>query len=337
MSMTLQEKIYGSIMGIALGDSIGLPFEGLSRSKISKKKPTFEKQSLFLGKGMFSDDTEHTIMVAQSLIESNGSVEVFQKYMQKRLKLWFLALPAGVGLATARAIVKSFFTSKSGVFSAGNAPTMRSALLGVLYGDDEKKMQAFVHANTIITHTDPKAYYGALAVAKAVYLASIGQEEIFFEEMYRLVDDNEFKELLEKVEKSLEINTLEFAEQLGLEKGVGGYIYHTLPIVLHAWLRNQNNLKQAIIDVIRCGGDTDTTAAIVGSIIGAKTKHFPSEWLNGIIDYPRNVTFIEKVSFVLAEQNVSENKAPRLSALAIVVRNMVFLMIVLLVGISRLF
>jgi ADP-ribosylglycohydrolase len=338
MRMTLQEKIYGSIMGTALGDSIGLPFEGLSRSKIAKKNPTFEKQSLLFNRGMFSDDTEHTIMVAQSLIESNGSVEVFQKLMQKRLKLRFLALPAGVGLATARAIVKSFFSSKSGVFSAGNAPAMRSALLGVLYGDDEKKMQAFVHANTIITHTDPKAYYGALAVAKAAYLASIGQEEIFFEEMYRLVDDNEFKELLEKVEKSLEINTLEFAEQLGLEKGVGGYIYHTLPIVLHAWLRNQDNFEQAIMDVIRCGGDTDTTAAIVGSIIGAKTKQFPSEWLNGIIDHPCNIAFIEKVSLVLAEQNLSEpKKAPRLSALAILVRNMVFLMVVLVVGITRQF
>jgi len=37
------KSIQGSIMGTALGDSIGLPFEALSRQKIAKKKPTFEK------------------------------------------------------------------------------------------------------------------------------------------------------------------------------------------------------------------------------------------------------------------------------------------------------
>ena len=334
----LQQKIYGSIMGTALGDSIGLPFEGLSRQKIAKKNPTFENQSLIFKYGMFSDDTEQTLSVAQSLIESYNDEKIFEKGIKKRLKLWFLALPAGVGMATMKAIVKSFFIKDAGVFSAGNAPAMRSALLGLLFGNDNEQLEKFVYINTTVTHTDPKAYYGALSVAKATYLASLHREDEFFEEMYLLVEDKEFRELLDGVKENLNISTSDFAKLLGLEKGVGGYIYFTLPIVLHSWLRNRDDIKSAIIDVVRCGGDTDTTGAIVGSIIGARVEKLPQKWIDGIVDFPRNEAFIEKVSYELASvfTDKKPRKAPRLSGLAIVVRNFLFLVIVLVVGVLRL-
>jgi len=334
-----QQKIYNSILGTALGDSIGLPFEALSRQKIAKKEPSFQSQSLFFGKGMFSDDTEQTLSVAQSLIESYNDVELFKKGLRKRLQLWFLALPAGIGFATMRAIIKSFFVKKSGVFSAGNAPAMRSALLGILFGENDVKLMEFVRVNTELTHTDPKAYYGALAVAKASYLSSIDQEDRFFETMRKLINDEEFLKLLDGVEKSLHLSSLAFASKLGLEKGVGGYIYQTLPIVLHAWLRNREDLRQAIIDVIRCGGDTDTTGAIVGSIVGAKGKEAPLEWVEGIVDFPRNIAFIEEVSVKLERvfQEKHPQKAPKLSALAILIRNILFIAIVLVVAVTRQF
>ncbi|SFV68162.1 dinitrogenase reductase activating glycohydrolase (draG) [hydrothermal vent metagenome] len=338
-SLSLQQKIYGSIMGTALGDSIGLPFEALSRKKIAKKKPSFEEQSLFLGRGMFSDDTEQTISVAQSLIEGHGDSSYFKKVMRRRLQLWFLALPAGIGFATMRAIIKSFFVEKSGVFSAGNAPAMRSALLGLLYGDDNEKLKEFIKVNTEITHTDPKAYYGALSVAKASYLASLSREDEFFDEMFELIDDKEFREILKSVRDGLELSSLKFAESLGLGNGVGGYIYHTLPIVLHSWLRNRDNLKQSIIDVVLCGGDTDTTGAIVGSIVGAKSKSFPKKWVDGIFDFPRDIDFIDRVSskLALAFERGESIKPPTLSPFLIVGRNILFLLIVIVVSFTRQF
>jgi len=325
------------MLGTALGDSMGLPYEGLSRQKISKKNLSFERADLIFGKGLFSDDTEQTIMVAQSLIESYDNVDIFERAMKRRLKLWLLALPAGVGFATMRSILKSFVVKRSGVFSAGNAPAMRSALMGMLFGDDDTKLQRFVYTNTNITHTDPKAYYGALAVAKATYLTSIDREDDFFIEMRKLVDDSDFDAILDSVESSIGITTLEFASKLGLDKAVGGYIYQTLPIVLHSWLKNRDDPRQAIIDVIECGGDTDTTGAIVGSIAGAKGIPFPQEWIDSIIDYPRSIKFIQKISIQLnrVTETKKREKAHRLSAIAIIVRNIIFLMIVLIVAIAR--
>jgi len=63
---------------------------------------------LFCGWGMISDDTEHAFMVAQSLLDSPEDVGRFPS--SSGLPdgwLGFVGLPAGVGLATARACLKT--------------------------------------------------------------------------------------------------------------------------------------------------------------------------------------------------------------------------------------
>jgi hypothetical protein len=55
---------------------------------------------------MLSDDNEHTIFVAQALLAHPDSAERFARRLAWALRGWLLALPAGVGWATLRAIVK---------------------------------------------------------------------------------------------------------------------------------------------------------------------------------------------------------------------------------------
>ena len=53
---------------------------------------------------------------------------------------------------------------RTGVYSAGNGPAMRAPVLGVLC-DDLDELRQLVKISTELTHTDPKAYRSALAVA----------------------------------------------------------------------------------------------------------------------------------------------------------------------------
>jgi hypothetical protein len=46
-------------------------------------------------------------------------------------------------------------------------------------------------------------------------------------------------------------------------------MYHTVPVCIHAWLTFPDDCESAIRTVIECGGDADTTAAIVGGVVGA--------------------------------------------------------------------
>jgi hypothetical protein len=49
----------GTLLGTAVGDAIGLPFEGLSRRRVQRLLREPLGHQLFFGRGMVSDDTEH--------------------------------------------------------------------------------------------------------------------------------------------------------------------------------------------------------------------------------------------------------------------------------------
>lgn len=169
------KSIKGSIIGTAVGDALGLPGEGLSRNRLKKMYPDLGKYHFFFNKGMISDDTEHTCMLAQAILEAEGDTERFGKLLSKKFRLWFLGLPAGIGLATLKAILRlwvGFSYNKSGTFSAGNGPAMRSPIIGVCFGHNPEMMKEYISISTRITHTDPKAEYASLGAALAAHMSS---------------------------------------------------------------------------------------------------------------------------------------------------------------------
>src|SRR6185503_18526094 len=142
----------------------------MSRQRIRRRWRGVWRHRFLLGRGMVSDDTEHTLFVAQALLAHPDDPIAFQRCLAWKLRLWLLCLPAGIGLATLKAILKLWVgisPSRSGVWSAGNGPAMRSAIIGVYFAADPCQRRAFVSASTRLTHTDPKAETAALAVAEA--------------------------------------------------------------------------------------------------------------------------------------------------------------------------
>ena len=69
----------GCLLGTAVGDALGLPYEGMSPRRGARVFPDPGHHHLLPGYGMVSDDTEHTCMAAQSLIAAGGDVEQFKR------------------------------------------------------------------------------------------------------------------------------------------------------------------------------------------------------------------------------------------------------------------
>ncbi len=352
MNKNLKQSLIGSLIGTALGDSVGLPFEGLSFKTISKKKFDLDKQNFLFGYGMFSDDTEHSFMTAISIIKSKGDIKLFEKSLSKHLKLWLLCLPAGIGMATLRAILKlliGFPVGKNGVYSAGNGTAMRAAVIGVCFGDKKDLLKQYIKSSSRITHTDKKAEIGAMSVAIASYLTSIKKNvnfNDFLENLKSVIEiDNDFLEILNNLKICLEKNmTLkEYADSIGLSKGVTGYMYHTIPIVLYCWLyhQNKNDFNSSIKDIISLGGDTDTTGAILGGILGSKgdLNSINKNWINNIIEPQLSIKKLEETGLILSEciENNFETKSKKIPNYFIInfIRNILFTIIVLLHGFKR--
>jgi ADP-ribosylglycohydrolase len=204
-----------------------------------------------------------------------------------------------------------------------------------------------VRSSTRITHTDPKAEYGALAAALAARMASqnetvAGSDFLGHLEVLLGIGDNELVSLIRDAVNSVENgqSTVAFADSIGLTKGVSGYVYHTVPVSIHAWLSNQQDFRSAVTHVVECGGDTDSTGAIVGGIVGASVGRagIPAEWIERLCEWPRSIKWMERLA-VQVESALQSNTPVRpieLPIHGVLLRNLFFLGIVLYHGFRRL-
>lgn len=340
----------GCLLGTAVGDSVGLPYEGLSARRAARLFPGPLAHHLLPGRGMVSDDTEHACFTARALIASGGSAEAFARHLASSLRWWFAGLPAGIGLATLRAILKScigFPPEKSGVFSAGNGPAMRSPILGVALGADAQRLAAFVRASTRLTHADPKAFHGALAAAVAAHHAAVAPRVSgadFLHVLEAALAGEPAEELLGLVRRALASagrgeSAAAFAESIGSRGGISGYMLHTVPCVLQVWLRHPDDFAAGLEEIVAAGGDTDTAGAILGGITGARVGKdgIPAAWRDGIIEWPRSLAWIERTAQALAHSGTQAAvPLPGYFVPGVALRNLAFMGIVLAHGFRRL-
>jgi ADP-ribosylglycohydrolase len=348
------DRIAGVILGTLAGDALGLPREGMSGRRAAQVFGGAPLRHRFLfGRGMMSDDTEHTCLTAQAMLAHPDDPAAFARSLAWKMRFWLLGLPAGVGYGTLRAILKlwvGFPPSKSGVKSAGNGPAMRAPVIGACLSENIDRLREFVQASARITHSDPRACEGALAVALcAAYAVSRDADEIEVDALLSHVTgkltDPELIDLLQKAGAQLAAGetVADFAESLGLNKGVSGYIYHTVPVAIFAWLRHRDSFREALESVILLGGDTDTTGAIIGALAGAAlgASAVPAEWLDRIFEWPRSVRWMRRLAENLAAffSDAEEGAKPRPVHVfwpGLIPRNLLFMLVVLAHGFRQL-
>jgi ADP-ribosylglycohydrolase len=300
-------------VGQAIGDMMGLPYENMSPRAVDRRA-RFDRPAFLFGYGCGSDDTEHAGLTADAVVYSQGDVERFRSRLAANLRWWFLAGPPAIGLATLRACLRlcvGFPLDRAGVYSAGNGPAMRAAILGVMVPPD--RLRAFVRASTRLTHTDPRAEVGSYLIAELAAVAptidpATGPEWI--ESFVREWEDYpKLEPLLQNLRLAAETlrsirNVVGFAEPLCATRGVSGFIAHTVPVAAFAFFRHANNYAAGIEDVIRAGGDTDTVAAITGALIGSRVgmEGIPARWRVRHFDWPWTLSRLQSMrrpSFLL--------------------------------------
>lgn len=325
--MELRDRILGILLGTAIGDAIGLPFEGLPPARVARRlaRQGALRHSLVLGRGMLSDDTEHACLAAHALAVSRGDPEGFGRALARSLRWWLIALPPAVGLATARGIVRLWLgwsPACSGVGSAGNGAMMRAAVIGAVARDDVHLVE-LVQASTRMTHREARAEQAAVAMAR------LARAESNPAEVLAVIEDSELRGRTQLALASAhELGDLDaLRTALSFHRGVTGFVNDTLPAVVFCWQRWRDEPRAAIEAAIRLGGDTDTVAALVGALAGASTgpSALPPEWLAGIRDWPLDVATIDRLADALAHGR----RPPRPRPLAALPRNLLLFAVVL--------
>jgi ADP-ribosylglycohydrolase len=226
---------------------------------------------------------------------------------------------------------------------------MRAPVIGAFLADGPiERLVEFVNASTRLKHRTAAAEAGAMAIALAARRvalavgAAVDVAAFEADVRGRLTHERLQSAIVAAIDaaRSGEPPTT-LLERLGIQRdAVSGWILQTVPVAIYCWLCHPLDFRAATEDVVLLGGDTDTTAAIVGALVGASvgTEGIPADWLNGLADWPRSRGWISSLADRLALARNGNDAATLLPLLwpAVPLRNVLFLLIVLVHGFRRL-
>ncbi len=264
-----KRNIIISLLGTRAGDARGLPFEGLAARSLP---PNLDEFRIPLWPGLVSDDTELSVLTAWSLLSlpvgAYDIADAAERAFRRGFRMWLLALPFGAGFGTLRAAFKNlFFHSQTAAPSAGNGAAMRAPVIGAALPDSPLLRRKLTLALSAVTHSDPRALEFALFSSEVSALAFSDQDppsragrEVHLRSASAQL---KCKALCEAIDWALAVEK-SGAFPPRLLRQNKGYAPFSAAICAYAYLRG-DSFDEALELAIRCGGDTDTHAAIVGA------------------------------------------------------------------------
>ncbi|MCA9606799.1 MAG: ADP-ribosylglycohydrolase family protein [Myxococcales bacterium] len=266
------DRVLGALLGCAIGDASGLPFEGLPPHRVARRF-TADRYRFFGRTGFVSDDTEQSALVAQALAMGEADDHACRAHFRRSMMGWLLRLPFGIGGATLRACLRMLVGfPEPGVRSAGNGAAMRAGIVGVHFARDSARRRRTGRQLATLTHTDERAIEAALYVAEVAAHAAVAEPAAFdppavVRRARTVVEEPELVRAIDDAIALAEGGAPPGAA--GIALGNTGFVVHSIAICTFALLRGARSPMEAIELAIRAGGDTDTHAAIVGGWMGA--------------------------------------------------------------------
>lgn len=231
--------IYGAI----IGDIVGSRFE-------FDKGPWTKNFELFTAECRFTDDTIMTVAVAEALhvVGENASLDKIKEECIDRMVDWGIHYPgAGYGLMFAE-----WLTNPVPYNSFGNGSAMRVSPAAWMY-DDLDRVREVARATAEISHNHPEGIKGAEAIATAIWMAIQGYTKRYIR-----------RAIIELFDYNLDTSVAEYSRNhVHIETCMD-----SVPKAMAAFVES-TSFEDAIRNAISIGGDTDTIAAITGSMAEA--------------------------------------------------------------------
>jgi ADP-ribosyl-[dinitrogen reductase] hydrolase len=320
------ERLHGLIVGLALGDSLGLAVETLSHVEIANrfgKIRTFldlRNNSLLEGisvpSGTYSDDAQLTAAMFEAYTTASGFSlhEIGKAHLRA-----YEESSLGWGGSTRKGIeaLKAGLTPDTPEFNQrlgkgqGNGIPMKIAAVGawcVARGispfeavGDVQKVCALSHPTSVsvsagAAHVAGIHYcltHSSETFSSVEFLEQVTKASAFGRGYYRdTLSDEDLTTRLGGVGEVAMEGTQAIIDTYG---GGDCYVYNSLPFAYAFFLKNPTNTEQ-LYEVIEAGGDTDSNAAIVGTLQGALLgpSVFPSHLVAQIVGMRKLIDVVDQ-------------------------------------------
>lgn len=317
--MERSQRIAGCILGGAIGDALGWPVEFLSSSAIRKEYDEEGIKDLDLKEkpfAEFTDDTQMTLFSAEGVLRFLGAqhqmekVPDFARIMHTSYRRWlftqqtpkaedqqildgwlYACKPLHVRRAPGNSCLSSLNEPWIGSVSdpindsKGCGAVMRAAPIGIVFDAEEAFINGMITG--AITHGHPSGYLSSAALVRIIAELMQGESlsHALGTTMERLKHESGHEECLLYLKKAYELAIDDIEPTRAIAAlGLGWVGEEALAISIYCALKCETDSKQALLMAVNHDGDSDSTGAICGNIIGAwkGVDALPKEWIEKI-------------------------------------------------------
>ncbi|RLI77476.1 ADP-ribosylglycohydrolase family protein [Archaeoglobales archaeon] len=291
------DQFKGCILGVAIGDALGMPVEGLTRNKIKelygKVKDYLPSPYNDFKAGEWTDDTEQMITLAESILET---VYLSPENFAEKLKRWYVeSKNPRIGPTSSRALrnlINGIPWDRAGVYSETCGAAMRVMPIGLVYHFSLNLVERYAVISASITHKGTAAIGGAVAISISIACLCLDfeKEEVVREVVERVKRYDDL--LAEKIEHSYHISDKDI--DFAIDKlGNSVYALDSVPMAFYCYFSSKT-FEDCVLKAVNAGGDTDSIAAMAGAIKGCESK-IPAKWIKKLKDYNYLVELAERL------------------------------------------
>ncbi|MEU7020822.1 ADP-ribosylglycohydrolase family protein [Streptomyces sp. NPDC046203] len=277
--MRVEDRAVGAVLGSAVGDALGAPFEFGLPGVFRERFPDGVGEMCGGGgwdPGEATDDTQMAVLVGESLVERGGLdlPDLFDRFRR-----WAAAEPKDIGLQTEAVLLGGdpWDTAAARHFevdirAAGNGSLMRAATSAVHFAAGVRAVtMAAARRIAALTHGDPATWEGTAVLHELVRVALLGEDPL------AAVPAALAQVAAPHRERWARVLAPDWRPEDATE--FNGAVWPCLGSALWA-LRTTSSYETALAAAIDLGGDTDTVAAVTGMLAGAVygPDALPSRW-----------------------------------------------------------
>lgn len=238
------------MLGAIVGDIIGSYYE--FRPYKSEDFP------LFLEKSRFTDDTVMTLAVGFGVMHGYNDEESSREaFIDNMHKIGSAYWRCGYGVRFVQWLLRK---SREPYNSFGNGSAMRVSSVAWAYQTLED-VEKFAKISAEVTHNHPEGIKGAQATAAAIFMAREGNNKQEIKEFIQKRYGYDLSRSVEEIRKTYRFN----------ETCQG-----SVPEAIICFLESIN-FEDAVRKAVSLGGDSDTQAAVAGSIAEAYYREIPRD------------------------------------------------------------
>ena len=298
----VSDRFLGCLLGLAIGDAFGMPVEGFPPDEIRRRygwvdqylPRTDSAGNELEAAGEITDDTEMTLCHVESLVSTGGLVDPENTGM-RFLRLFHSESRRFMGRTTQLSLMQAdetgdFQSGVGGEHAAGNGVAMRTAPVGLIHSVGRFNAEVFVREVMragLITHSNPEAINGGVAMAYGVRLQVTGEvpPEVIPDEVCSFIDEDTVSKKIRHAGMLARRDLDPDQHIANLQKiGTSGYVAESVGAAFYCAAVAGDDLRLGVELATNAGGDTDTVAAMVGALIGAHAgaRALPLDLVEGL-------------------------------------------------------